>query len=65
MENLGHKSQAVHHAYASKAQVKLPALEDFERRQSKDKVVQVKFGSAEYISSQDISPLQPRSEQLK
>lgn len=30
-EALGHNSKAVHRAYAKKAQVKLPALEDFER----------------------------------
>jgi integrase len=33
---LGHNSKAVHRAYAKKAQVKLPALEEYERAQSRD-----------------------------
>ena len=32
MEALGHSSKAVHRSYAKKAQVKIPALEDFEQR---------------------------------
>lgn len=31
MENLGHNSKAVHHAYAKRAQVKIPSLEDYEK----------------------------------
>ena len=31
-EALGHNSKAVHRAYAKKAQVILPALEDFEKK---------------------------------
>jgi hypothetical protein len=31
-EALGHNSIAVHRAYAMKAKVKLPSLEDFERK---------------------------------
>jgi hypothetical protein len=31
-EALGHKSAAVHRAYARKAQVLLPPLEDYEKR---------------------------------
>lgn len=38
-EGLGHNSKAVHRSYAKKAQVKLPALEDFERRSQVQKVV--------------------------
>jgi integrase len=34
-EALGHNSKAVHRAYARKAQVVLPSLEDFEKRQKK------------------------------
>jgi hypothetical protein len=30
MENLGHNSKAVHRAYAKKALVKIPSLEDYE-----------------------------------
>jgi integrase len=41
-EALGHKSQAVHRAYAKKAQVRVPCLEDWER-QMKDKVVRLAF----------------------
>jgi integrase len=32
MEALGHSSKAVHRSYAKKAQVKVPALEDYERK---------------------------------
>jgi len=32
MENLGHKSKAIHRAYAKKALVLLPSLEDFEKK---------------------------------
>jgi hypothetical protein len=32
MENLGHGSNAVAHAYAKKAQVMLPSLEEYERK---------------------------------
>jgi integrase len=32
MENLGHNSKAVHRAYAKRAMVKLPSLEDYERQ---------------------------------
>ncbi len=38
-EALGHNSKAVHRAYAKKARVKVPALEDYERQQTK--VVQI------------------------
>jgi integrase len=31
-EALGHNSKAVHHAYARRAQVKIPSLEDYEQR---------------------------------
>jgi integrase len=32
MENLGHNSKAVHRAYAKRALVKIPSLEDYERQ---------------------------------
>jgi integrase len=32
MENLGHNSSAVHRAYAKKAQVKVPSLEEYEEK---------------------------------
>ena len=32
MENLGHNSKAVHRAYARRALVKIPSLEDYEQR---------------------------------
>jgi integrase len=32
MENLGHNSKAVHYAYAKRALVKIPSLEDYEQR---------------------------------
>jgi len=31
MENLGHNSKAVHRAYAKKALMKIPSLEEYER----------------------------------
>ena len=36
-EALGHKSKAVHHAYASHAHVQLPALEDFEKARAESR----------------------------
>jgi hypothetical protein len=35
MQALGHTSKAVHRAYAKKAQVVLPPLEDYEKRANK------------------------------
>ena len=32
MENLGHNSKAVHRAYAKRALMKLPSLEEYEQR---------------------------------
>jgi integrase len=32
MENLGHNSKAVHRAYAKKAQVRIPSLEEYEKK---------------------------------
>ena len=32
MQALGHSSKAIHRAYSRKAQVKLPPLEDYERK---------------------------------
>ena len=40
---LGHNSKAVHRAYARKAQVKIPALEDFERHHNTGNVTSVSF----------------------
>jgi integrase len=39
MENLGHNSKAVHRAYAKKAQVVIPTLEEYEKRGSNAAVV--------------------------
>ncbi len=36
-EALGHKSKAVHRAYAMRARVELPALEDYEKRRAAEK----------------------------
>jgi len=38
-EALGHKSKAVHRAYASKARVELPSLEEYEKKRSAEKVI--------------------------
>jgi integrase len=51
-EALGHNSKAVHRAYAKKAQVKVPSLEDYERQSEKARVVAVKF---ERVSGEDDS----------
>jgi integrase len=42
-EALGHNSKAVHRAYARKAQVVLPPLEDYERKPVHGKVVNLRF----------------------
>jgi integrase len=42
-EALGHKSAAVHRAYSRNAQVKIPALEDYERAAGQKKVIAVEF----------------------
>ncbi len=46
-EALGHKSKAVHAAYARKARVELPALEDYEKKHAEQKVItlQLQTGS--------------------
>jgi integrase len=38
-EALGHNSKAIHRAYARKAKVKLPSLEDYEKRADEAKVI--------------------------
>jgi hypothetical protein len=43
-EALGHNSKAIHDAYAKKAEVNVPSLENWEK-QMKAKVLQVEFGS--------------------
>jgi len=42
-EALGHNSKAVHRAYAKKAQVQIPSLEEYERHQVEKKVVGIDF----------------------
>lgn len=44
-EALGHNSKAVHRAYARKAQVILPPLEDYERQRAMEKLVAVDFNN--------------------
>ncbi len=41
MENLGHGSKAVHRAYARKAQVLLPSLEEYEKRAKAGNVISI------------------------
>jgi integrase len=41
-EALGHNSKAVHHAYAGKAEVKVPSLDAWEK-QMREKIVEMKF----------------------
>ena len=42
-EALGHKSAAVHRAYARNGQVKIPSLEDYERASAGKNVIRVAF----------------------
>jgi integrase len=51
---LGHNSKAVHRAYARKAQVVVPALEDYERAYASKKVIPVAFqnGQAHVIGDE-------------
>jgi integrase len=44
-EALGHNSKAVHRAYARKAQVVLPPLEEYERKSANKNVVRLRFAS--------------------
>jgi hypothetical protein len=44
---LGHNSKAVHAAYARKAVVSVPSLEEYEEAMLKKKVTPVKFHSTE------------------
>jgi integrase len=46
-EALGHNSKAVHAAYASKAQVVVPSLEEYEEAMLKKKIMPVEFRSTE------------------
>jgi predicted RNA-binding protein Jag len=46
MQALGHSSKAVHRAYSRKAQVKLPPLEEYER-----KIVPLTIASAREITT--------------
>jgi integrase len=47
MENLGHNSKAVHHAYAKHAQVKIPSLEDYEKAQATKAAAAQKMNASE------------------
>lgn len=46
-EALGHNSKAVHAAYARKAQVTVPSLEEYEEARKQEKLVKVEFKSTE------------------
>jgi hypothetical protein len=49
-ETLGHNSKAVHAAYAKKAEVRVPSLDQWERQMG-EKVVQLEFSPE---ASQDV-----------
>jgi integrase len=51
-EALGHNSKAVHRAYAKKAEVRVPSLDQWER-QMKSKVVEVQFSDASVPGPRD------------
>jgi integrase len=54
-EALGHNSKAVHRAYARRAQVVLPPLEDYERKPANGKVVKLHSAQAKGIEVADLS----------
>jgi len=54
-EALGHNSKAVHHAYASKAEVKVPSLDVWEK-QMKEKIVDMKFVNTPAYNEKDQIP---------
>jgi len=53
-EALGHNSKAVHRAYARKAQVVLPPLEEFERNSINGKVVKLRLAQKTAIGSANL-----------
>jgi len=46
---LGHNSKAVHRAYAKKAQVKVPSLEDYEKAYTERKIIPIRFQKGEAV----------------
>lgn len=46
MQALGHSSKAVHRAYARKAQVTVPSLEEFEKRAATSVIVPMAVAAA-------------------
>ncbi|HEX5220272.1 MAG TPA: hypothetical protein VFZ59_11945 [Verrucomicrobiae bacterium] len=59
-EALGHNSKAVHHAYAGKAEVKVPSLDMWEK-QMKEKIVEMKFdGDVTSNNKAGDDPAEPR-----
>jgi len=53
-EALGHNSKAVHHAYAGKAEVKVPSLDMWEK-QMREKIVDMKFDNPAASTPHDVS----------
>ena len=49
-EALGHNSKAVHQAYAKRAEVEVPSLDDWEKQMS-DKIIQLKANSFAPLTS--------------
>lgn len=54
-EALGHNSKAIHRAYARKAQVILPPLEEYERKPGKGKVVNLRFAQETGIEPENLA----------
>ena len=54
-EALGHNSKAVHRAYARKAQVILPPLEEYERKPANRKVLKLRFAQMKRTESAEFS----------
>jgi hypothetical protein len=48
---LGHNSKAVHRAYAKKAKVRVPALEDYERAYADRKIIPLRLQNAEMVDA--------------
>lgn len=57
-EALGHNSKAVHDAYAKKAEVNIPCLEDW-AKQMKDKIVKMEFADSSTVEPAAKEPASP------
>ena len=54
-EALGHNSKAVHRAYARRAKVTVPSLEDYEKQPANQKVIQLQVQHGATVAAPDAS----------